>query len=126
MIQIKDIAFTGYPVTDMARSRAFYEGVLGLQPTMIESVPEKKLEWTEYDIGSNTLALACVKGWVPSEKGATIALEVADIDAAIAHLEKQNVRFCLTRRQTPTCQFCTILDPDNNQIMIHQLKARDD
>ena len=30
---ITEIAFTGTPVTDMQRARAFYEGVLGLRPT---------------------------------------------------------------------------------------------
>ncbi len=29
-----EIAFTGTPVTDIKRPRAFYEGVLGLKPTM--------------------------------------------------------------------------------------------
>jgi catechol 2,3-dioxygenase-like lactoylglutathione lyase family enzyme len=28
-MQIQEIAFTGYSVTDMARAKAFYEGVLG-------------------------------------------------------------------------------------------------
>lgn len=123
MIEVKDIAFTGYPVTDMVRSRAFYEGVLGLKASMAEFDPEKGLQWTEYDIGSGTLALACVRDWNPSTDGATVALEVADIDAAIAHLEQQGVRFCLSKRESPVCHFCTILDPDDNQIMIHQRKA---
>ena len=33
MLQVTEIAFTCYPVTDMARARNFYEGVLGLKPT---------------------------------------------------------------------------------------------
>lgn len=120
MIEVKDIAFTGYPVTDMARSRAFYEGVLGLKVSEAYESPE--IAWTEYDIGSNTLAIARVKDWKPSSDGATLALEVADIDAAIAHLEQQGVRFCLNKHESPVCHFCTILDPDENQIMIHQRK----
>ena len=31
---VKHIAFTVYPVTDMLRARAFYEGDLGLKPSM--------------------------------------------------------------------------------------------
>ena len=31
-VRIKEVAFTGYPVTDMTRARAFYETVLGLKP----------------------------------------------------------------------------------------------
>lgn len=33
MINIIEIVFPCYPVTDMARARKFYEGVLGLKPT---------------------------------------------------------------------------------------------
>ncbi len=43
---ITSIAFTVYPVTDMARSRGFYEGVLGL--TISENYRD---EWVEYDLG---------------------------------------------------------------------------
>ena len=32
-MKVTDIAFTGIPVTDMKRARAFYEGVLGLKPS---------------------------------------------------------------------------------------------
>ena len=30
---LQKVAFTMYPVKDMARARAFYEGVLGLGPS---------------------------------------------------------------------------------------------
>jgi len=33
-MKVTEIAFTGAPVTDMKRARAFYEGVLGFKPTM--------------------------------------------------------------------------------------------
>ncbi len=31
MLKVTEIAFSCYPVTDMARARAFYEGVLGFE-----------------------------------------------------------------------------------------------
>jgi catechol 2,3-dioxygenase-like lactoylglutathione lyase family enzyme len=34
MLKVIEIAFCCYAVTDMARARAFYEGMLGLKPTM--------------------------------------------------------------------------------------------
>ena len=48
-----NIAFTGIPVTDMKRARAFYEGTLGLKPAadFAEGV------WIEYEI-KNGLLLA--------------------------------------------------------------------
>ena len=48
-----NIAFTGIPVTDIKRARAFYEGVLGLKVSgeFGEGV------WIEYEIGDDTLAI---------------------------------------------------------------------
>ena len=39
MLKVTEIAFSCYPVTDMARARKFYEGVLGLKPTMVFGEP---------------------------------------------------------------------------------------
>ena len=47
---ITEIAFIGIPATDMKRSRAFYEGVLGLKCT--HEAPG--VNWVEYDIGAGT------------------------------------------------------------------------
>ena len=50
----------------MKRAREFYEGVLGLKPTM-ESAGGL---WVEYDIGSGTLAIGCYgDAWKPSADG---------------------------------------------------------
>ena len=40
MLKVTEIAFSCYAVTDMARARDFYEGVLGLKPTMIVGEPD--------------------------------------------------------------------------------------
>jgi hypothetical protein len=55
-MKAKKIAFTGIPVTDMKRARAFYEGVLGLKVSgeFGEGV------WIEYEIGPDTLAIGSV------------------------------------------------------------------
>lgn len=42
---ITSIAFTVYPVTDMARSRSFYEKVLGLAARVSEGVRSLILMW---------------------------------------------------------------------------------
>ena len=52
-MKIIEIAFIGTPVTDIKRARAFYEGVLGLKPTM-ESAGGM---WVEYDIGNGTFGI---------------------------------------------------------------------
>ena len=34
-MQVTEIAFSMYPVTDIKRARAFYEGTLGLTPGLV-------------------------------------------------------------------------------------------
>ena len=50
-MKILEFAFVVYPVTDLTRSRAFYEGVLGLTSSMF--VRNGDQFWIEF-IGSRT------------------------------------------------------------------------
>ena len=123
MIKISEIAFSCYPVTDMARARAFYEGVLGLKATMAHGEPGG-MQWTEYDIASGTLSIgAGAPGWKPTTDGCSVGLEVEDFDAAIAHLRASDVKFHMEPFPTPVCQMAFILDPDGNAICIHKRNA---
>ena len=123
-IKITDIAFTGTPVTDIKKARAFYEGVLGLVPSHI--FEQESYRWIEYDIGpgKNTLAIASgTPQWTPSPQGTTVALEVADFAAAIAHLRANKVPIVNGPFETPVCHMAIIADPDGNSISIHQKKV---
>lgn len=123
MIRITEIAFTCYPVTDMARARKFYEGVLGLKPTY-HAGEAGGMEWVEYDIASGTLSLgAGVPDWHPRSDGCSAGLEVEDFDAAITHLKAQGVRFKMEPFPTPVCHMAFILDPDGSTICIHKRNA---
>lgn len=124
-MSIKDIAFIGYPVTDILKARAFYGGILQLKPGEvdheIEGMPGKF--WIEYEIGSNTLAIS--NTWEPSgQSGPAIALEVDDFDATMTHLKESGVAIESERIDTPICCFALILDPDGNSIMIHKSHAK--
>jgi predicted enzyme related to lactoylglutathione lyase len=119
MVKVSEIAFSCYAVTDMARARAFYEGDLGLKPTMVHGEPGG-LQRTEYDIGASTLSLGCAPGWNPSSDGCSVALEVEDFAAAIASLKSTGVRFKIEPFPTPVCQMAFIFDPDSNVVCIHK------
>ena len=120
MLKITEIAFSCYPVTDMARARKFYEGVLGLKPTHTIGEPGR-MQWTEYDIGSGTLSLGCgAPDWTPRPDGCSVGLEVEDFDTAIAHLRKNSVKFRMEPFPTPVCRMAFISDPDGNTICIHK------
>ncbi|MBA2435901.1 MAG: VOC family protein [Chthoniobacterales bacterium] len=117
-MKVQAIAFVGIPVTDMKRARDFYEAVLGLQPD-----PEMTGEmWTEYSIGSGTLALGCIGDrWKPSDEGTSAALEVEDLEDAKARLKERKVAF--EEVDSPVCRMALIQDPDGNKLIIHKLKT---
>ena len=123
MIKINEIAFSCYAVTDFARARAFYEGVLGLKSTMLFGEPGG-MQWAEYDIGPGTLSIGCAPGmFKPSPDGCSVALEVEDFDAAIAQLKQHNVKFRMEPMTTPVCRMAMVFDPDGNTLCIHKRKA---
>src|ERR1700743_1615798 len=101
MIRVNEVAFIAYPSTDMARSKAFYEGILGLKPTY-----ENKTEtftWIEYDIGATTLGVGQSSDWKPSSDGPTVALEVDDFEKAIADLRQHGLFFVMEPLETHVC-----------------------
>jgi predicted enzyme related to lactoylglutathione lyase len=122
MIRYKEIAFVAYPVTSMARARKFYEGVLGLKSNGYASGRNPK--WMEYDIGTGTLAIGSSESWKPSKEGASVALEVVDFDAAVAHLKQRKIKFIIGPADLPTCRMATVRDPDGNKLTVHQRKPR--
>ncbi len=113
------LAFTIYAVTDMKKSRAFYEGVLGLVPS--DEFKDSEF-WVEYNIGSDTLAIGCSPDWKPSVHGTVAALETPNFDEVIKKLKEQKVDFKLEPADYPTCSMAVIKDPDNNNILIHHKK----
>ncbi|HZQ48579.1 MAG TPA: VOC family protein [Verrucomicrobiae bacterium] len=114
---ITEIAFTGTPVTDIKRARAFYEGALGLKPTM-ESAGGM---WVEYDIGAGTFAIGCYgEVWKPSSEGTCAAFEVDNLDAEMSRLKSKGVAVHLDVTDTPVCRFAMVCDPDGNKIMLHK------
>ena len=112
-----NIAFTGIPVTDMKRARAFYEGALGLKPSADHGV------WIEYEIGDATLAIGSVGDqWKPSPDGTSVAIEVDDFEGAIKDLKAADVTFAAENVESPVCRMAVVQDPDGNKIIIHKLK----
>ena len=117
-MKILEASFFAYPVTDMARSRQFYEGVLGLKVSQEPTT----VPWIEYDLGNATLGLGAYDSWKPSSDGAMIAMEVDDFEKAIAELKRLNIPFSFEGMETPVCHFAIVRDPDNNAVMIHKRK----
>ena len=118
-----NIAFTGIPVTDIKRARAFYEGALGLKP----SANFSEGVWIEYELGDDTLAIGSVGDqWKPSPDGTSVAIEVDDFEAAVKDLKKANVTFAAEGIESPVCRMAVVQDPDGNKLIIHKLKPENE
>lgn len=130
-VRVNEIAFTCYPVKEMARARNFYETILNLSPG---SVFEKEGNcWVEYEVGGSTFTLGYIQDlaanypdWnalnVPAPLRPTIALEVADFDATVKALQENGQKVLMPALETPVCHMAIFEDPEGNSLMIHQLK----
>ncbi len=121
MLKVSEIAFSSYAVTDMPRARKFYDEVLGLKPTKITEHPGGK--WVEYELGPNALVIGSSPAWKPGPDGCSVALEVEDFDAAIAHLRANEVKFRTEPFALPVCRMALVFDPDGNTVCIHKRNA---
>jgi predicted enzyme related to lactoylglutathione lyase len=119
-MKVTEIAFSAYPVTDLARSRQFYEGVLGLQLTQNHATGGG--HWIEYEIGTGTLGIGQAEGWKPSPDGCTVAFEVENFDEAVAALKAAETPVKMGPFDTPVCHMIMVADPDGNTVIIHKRK----
>ena len=120
---VKKVAFTMYPVTEIGRARAFYENTLGLSAGLAGNQEGK--HWVEYDLpGGGCLALTNATGDKPSDTaGGTIALEVRDLVGLMRQLKDKGVTFKTDVIRGPHCQMAVCLDSEGNSILLHQLDA---
>ena len=116
-----EVAFTCYPATDLAASRAFYEGILGLKPSMDTPLGDDG-GWVEYEIGAHTFSIGKAPGWLPSPDGPSCGLETEDFEATIAALKAAGVRFKMEPFETPVCHMAMVFDPAGNVLIIHKRK----
>lgn len=121
---LKKIAFTMYPVVDVARARDFYEGTLGLAHGSLGQ--QGGQYWIEYDLpGGGCLALTNATPSKPSEAaGGTVAFEVDDLDALVADLKDKGVAFRGDIIVTPVCRMAICVDSEGNSLVLHQLKPK--
>ena len=121
---LKKVAFTMYPVTDVARARKFYEETLGLKSGSVGNRGDRY--WVEYDLpGGGCLALTNFVPDAPSAAaGGTIAFEVEDLDRLVEDLKKKGVTFKSDIIHSPVCRMAVCLDSEGNSLLLHQLKRK--
>lgn len=122
-MKINEVAFIGYPVTDIKRAREFYEGVLGLKQTHVFG-DVNETAWIEYEIGDVALAIGNgAPEWKPAMGGGCVGLEMEDFDDAISDLKAAGVQFYAEPFESPVCRMAVIADPDGNSITVHKRKG---
>lgn len=109
---VKHIAFTLYPVKDMARARAFYESDLGLSMTK-----DFRGRWVEYHLENGAFAITTMTKLAPS---GSIAFEVDDVDAFVERLKAKGVPVKVPPFSTPVCRMAIVADPEGNTLTLHQ------
>ena len=144
-MQIETIHHVSLPVSDLARARDFYVGVLGLEPI---PRPEFPFEGAWFRVGNSTLHLIVPEASdVPTYRrdkaidshDAHFAIRVTNYSKALAHLESRGYRPSSERNPTPTednprpmrvsatgragFPQIYILDPDRNVIEINAATA---
>lgn len=113
------VAFTLFQVRDASRARAFYERILGLE----RGLASPDGVWTEYDLpGGGCLALFCHPDpeLALPPGGASIAFEVADLDALNERLRAAGVVYKGEVVHGPSCRMSNIEDSEGNAIILHE------
>lgn len=114
-IKIEGLHHAGFLVSDINRSAAFYEGILGLHPL---PRPDFGFPGRWYDLGQQQLHLM-QSNLIPGQTDQPnfdrhVALSVSDIEAAAEELAKAGVLVARGSGRAGTQLF--IRDPDGNMI----------
>lgn len=115
---VTDFLHASLLVSDLARAREFYEGVLGLTPS--SQRPVMAFEGVWYEIGAQQIHLLVLPSPDPvsgrPEHGGRdrhIALGVDDLEQVKLTLEQGGIPYTLSRSGRPAL-FCR--DPDGNAV----------
>ncbi len=117
-MQIEKLDFVAVPSTDWKRLRAFYVETLGLRPDETGDA--------EFWVGDTCFGIyepASYGMEFAPQKNAHIALHVDDVGEARKDLEAKGVEFFGEILDTGVCHMAFFMDPDGNDLMLHNRYA---
>ncbi len=77
--------------------------------------------WSEFDTpDGKSIALDTMS---PEGTGPYLALESDDIEAEVARLKEQGVKFLLEMQDNKVCKMAIIEDSEGNKLMLHEMAA---
>ncbi len=117
-MNVERVDFVAIPSRDAGRSRRFYGETLGLRPD-----PHSEHEFWAGD--------TCFGIWEPErygrefqpQKNGHIALRVPDVAEARRELEGKGVEFDGETFDSGVCHMAFFVDPDGNDLMLHNRYA---
>jgi catechol 2,3-dioxygenase-like lactoylglutathione lyase family enzyme len=122
---VTGVDFVSVPTTDLEAARRFYGDVLGLEASKLWQRPGAEPVGAEFETGTVTIALiACEPLGIPFQPNKVpIALQVDDVAAARAELEKRGVSFQGDIIDSGVCHQVLFEDPDGNALDLHHRYA---
>jgi catechol 2,3-dioxygenase-like lactoylglutathione lyase family enzyme len=121
-MEARAIDYIQYGVSSLEKALPFYRDLLGMRPL---GEPTGGA-WQELQVGSSTLAVSAPPYGQPPrpdyQGGATVAVAVQDVHAAVEDLRSKGVRILSEPFETAVCHLATIADPDGNRLILHQRK----
>jgi predicted enzyme related to lactoylglutathione lyase len=121
MIGVERVDYVRVPVTDMNEANHFYGELLGLERN--PNSPDE--DWVEYEGDNVTLAVMTPHTHdydFTALPPTTIALRVADVEAAKAHLESAGLEVG-EMWDSGVCRGAGVSDPAGNRILLHRRYA---
>ena len=117
-MQVERVDYVRVPVTDMDAANHFYGELLGLR----RNPNSPGDDWVEYEAGNVTLAVMTPHthdyDFAPLPPS-TIALRVADVEAAKAELEAAGLEVA-DMWDSGACYGAGVSDPAGNRILLHR------
>jgi len=115
-MQVEHVDFVSFLTRDIARAKAFYSDVIGLE---LETEGESDMEFRAGQVTLDVFDPSSIgQPFAPSPAG--LALRVPDVDAARAELEAKGVVFDGDTIETGVCRQAWFKDPDGNALMLHR------
>ena len=111
-------------VSDLSTSKAWYQDVLGFE--LLLELPDQKFCELASPVDRVTVGLSQVSDF-KTGSGATLTFGVRDIEEARNLLERRGVRFEGPTEEIPgIVRLASLLDPDNNRLMLYESLGNQD
>ena len=115
-MDVERVDFVSFLTQDIARAKAFYSDVLGLE---VETEGESDVELRAGQVTLDIFDPSSIgQAFAPSPAG--LALRVHDVDEARGELEAKGVVFDGGTIETSVCKQAWFKDPDGNALMLHR------